>query len=145
MSVFVVAINNHMFDVVLSPGTIEAIQVVLAVILGMVVKDMATNLVSGLMFYFDKSFMEGDTVYVDGQKAIIVRVGMRKTVFGINNGRGYTWRYVQNSRIPYLHLEKVVVAKEIENRFPDIEERLSNLEREFHGGPNAEAKSVETK
>ena len=34
-----------------------------------------------------------------------------ETVFGVYSDRGYTWRYVPNSRIPFLKLEKIVNAE----------------------------------
>ena len=52
--------------------------------------------------------VEGDHVYLDGQLANIVKIGLSTTVFGIINGRGYVWRYVPNERIPTLKLEKII-------------------------------------
>ena len=57
---------------------------------------------------FDKSFNEGDTVILDGNDALIVKVGLSETVFGVYSDKGYTWRYVPNERIPTLKLEKVI-------------------------------------
>ena len=51
---------------------------------------------------------EGDKVLLDGNDAIIVKIGIRDTVFGVYSERGYTWRYVPNTRIPMLKLEKIV-------------------------------------
>lgn len=48
----------------------------------------------------------GDEVYID--KAIIVKVGFRQTIFQIEDERGITWRYVWNDRIKFLRIEKVV-------------------------------------
>ena len=50
----------------------------------------------------------GKTVLLDGNDAIIVKIGLRDTVFGVYSDRGYTWRYVPNTRIPMLKLEKIV-------------------------------------
>jgi hypothetical protein len=54
------------------------------------------------------AFNEGDEVLLDGELAMIVKIGTRETVFGVYSDRGYTWRYVPNERIPYLKLEKVI-------------------------------------
>ena len=56
----------------------------------------------------NKSFNEGDTVILDGSDALIVKVGLSETVFGVYSDKGYTWRYVPNERIPMLKLEKVI-------------------------------------
>jgi hypothetical protein len=56
----------------------------------------------------NKSFNEGDTVILDGNDALIVKVGLSETVFGVYSDKGYTWRYVPNERIPTLKLEKVI-------------------------------------
>ena len=60
------------------------------------------------MMKFDPAFNEGDEVLLDGELAMIVKIGARQTVFGVYSERGYTWRYVPNERIPYLKLEKVI-------------------------------------
>jgi len=76
-------------------------------------KDFATKIAKGLSFSMNKSFQEGDKVILDGERALIVKVGLTQTVFGITKSNGewdgdYVWRYVPNERIPYLKLEKVV-------------------------------------
>ena len=84
----------------------------MAVLISLVVaiwfKDFATALAKGLKFKFDPAFNEGDEVILDGELAMIVKIGARQTVFGVYSDRGYTWRYVPNERIPYLKLEKVI-------------------------------------
>ena len=71
-------------------------------------KDFATKIAKGMAFKMNKSFNEGDTVILDGQDALIVRIGLTETVFGVYSSKGYTWRYVPNERIPMLKLEKVI-------------------------------------
>ena len=71
-------------------------------------KDFATKIAKGLSFSMNKSFNEGDSVILDGQEAIIVKIGLSESVFGLYSDRGYTWRYVPNERIPMLKLEKVI-------------------------------------
>ncbi|WP_304038707.1 hypothetical protein [Mesonia mobilis] len=76
-------------------------------------KDFATKIAKGLAFSLNKSFQEGDKVILDGERALIVKVGLTQTVFGITKSNGewdgdYVWRYVPNERIPFLKLEKVV-------------------------------------
>ena len=76
-------------------------------------KDFATKIAKGVTFSMNKSFQEGDKVILDGERALIVKVGLTQTVFGITKSNGewdgdYVWRYVPNERIPFLKLEKVV-------------------------------------
>ena len=71
-------------------------------------KDFATKIAKGMAFKMNKSFNEGDTVILDGSDALIVKIGLSETVFGVYSDKGYTWRFVPNERIPILKLEKVI-------------------------------------
>jgi hypothetical protein len=71
-------------------------------------KDFTQNLMVGLKFRMNSAFNEGDKVLLDGHDALIVKIGMRDTVFGVYSDKGYTWRYVPNVRIPMLKLEKII-------------------------------------
>ena len=92
-------------------GVIAWITTLLTIALGLAVKDLVTTAVSGFLFYLNKNFNEGDHVYVDGEHAVINKIGMRQTIFKINNGRGETWRYVYNNKIQNMKLEKVITPK----------------------------------
>ena len=84
------------------------ITVLVSLIVAVWLKDYATSLAKGLKFKMNPAFNEGDEVLLDGELAMIVKIGTRETVFGVYSERGYTWRYVPNERIPYLKLEKVI-------------------------------------
>lgn len=84
------------------------IAILVSLVIAIWFKDFATGLAKGLKFKFDPAFNEGDEVLLDGELAMIVKIGARQTVFGVYSQRGYTWRYVPNERIPYLKLEKVI-------------------------------------
>ena len=71
-------------------------------------KDLATKIAKGMAFKMNRAFNEGDSVILDGNEALIVKIGFSETVFGVYSDRGYTWRYVPNERIPVLKLEKVI-------------------------------------
>ena len=101
-----------MIEQFLTPETLSLIEFVATMILGFWVKDLAVSLATGFSFWIDKAFNVGDTVYIDGKKAIIVAIGLRQTIFQIEDERGITWRYVFNARIKTLRLEKVVREKE---------------------------------
>lgn len=84
------------------------IAVLISLVVAIWFKDFATGLAKGLKFKMDPAFNEGDECLLDGELAMIVKIGIRQTVFGVYSDRGYTWRYIPNERIPYLKLEKVI-------------------------------------
>ena len=92
----------------LSQFYIEFIGFTLTLIVALAMRDWATSLIKGLKFKLNKAFTEGDKVILDNQKALIVKIGMSETVFGVYGKEGYTWRYVPNERIAFLKLEKIV-------------------------------------
>ena len=84
------------------------IAVLLSVVVVFWFKEFATSLAKGLKFKQNPLFNEGDKCLLEGEEAIIVKIGIRSTVFGLYTKRGYTWRGVPNERIEYLKLEKVI-------------------------------------
>jgi len=84
------------------------IGVLISLVVAIWFKDFATGLAKGLKFKMNPAFNEGEEVLLDGELAMIVKIGVRETVFGLYTTRGYTWRYVPNERIPMLKLEKVM-------------------------------------
>jgi hypothetical protein len=83
----------------------------LSLIVSLILKDVITNFFRGLAFRMNPLIREGDLVFVDGDAAIVLKIGIRATVFGLERSNGdYCWRSVDNSRIPYLKIEKVVRA-----------------------------------
>ena len=77
-------------------------------LVGLSIRDWATAFVKGARFRFDPSFAEGDKVILDDQQAMIIKIGLNTTVFGVYGDDGYTWRFVPNERIAMLKLEKIV-------------------------------------
>ena len=89
------------------------IGMVMIVIIGFMIKDFATKLSKGIAFSMNKQFQEGDKVLIDGERALIVKIGIAQTVFGIQKSHGefggdYVWRYVPNERIEFLKIEKII-------------------------------------
>ena len=86
----------------------------IALVVSLWVKDTAGRIAKGLSFKFNGQFKEGDEVILDGERALIVKIGMTQTVFGIyrtskeSTKISHYWRYVPNERIPFLHLERIV-------------------------------------
>jgi hypothetical protein len=84
------------------------IGVLISLMIALWVKNFVDAAVKGLTFKMNKAFNEGDKVMLDGTDAIIVKIGTMETVFGTYGVNGFTWRYVPNSRIPFLKLEKII-------------------------------------
>ena len=97
-----------MFEIELNDFYIQFIGFLLTMLLGLAVKDYAVSFMKGLFFRLFSPFDEGDKVLLEDQTAMIIKIGLNQTVFGVYGEEGYTWRYVPNERIPYLKLEKVV-------------------------------------
>ena len=100
------SLDKISFD--LTTSLVPILAIFLSLGLAFFLKELLTNLINGLKFKLDPSFNEGDKCIVDGDKAIIVKIGMYETVFSIHNGRGHVWRYVQNERIKFLKIEKII-------------------------------------
>jgi hypothetical protein len=109
-------INNYMNIEELAVGTsldITAFLVpwasaLLSIIIALMIKDWATSFAKGLKFKMNRDFNPGDVVILDSEEAVIITIGLTKTVFEKINNRGLVWRYVPNERLAYLKLEKVV-------------------------------------
>ena len=101
-------------------------------------KDWATKLAKGLAFKYNPQFKEGDKVILDGERALIVKIGMTQTVFGIEKFTGefrgdYVWRYVPNEKIDSLKLEKVVfdhTPTNNSNRISDNSDKIQKLKKD---------------
>ena len=87
------------------------IGMLLSIVIFLWFKDFATQLAKGLAFKHDPHFQEGDLVWLEDEPATIVKIGATQTIFGIVNGRGYIWRFVPNSEIHSVKLEKIVSDK----------------------------------
>ena len=90
------------------------IGMVMIVIIGFMIKDFATKFSKGLAFQMNKQFQEGDHVLIDGERALIVKIGITQTVFGVTKSHGdfdgdYVWRYVPNERIEFIKIEKIIL------------------------------------
>ena len=84
--------------------------ILISLIIAVWVKDIATGLAKGLKFQMNKAFNEGDKVLLEGDDAVIIKIGISETVFGVYSDKGYIWRYVPNERIHTLKLEKIINA-----------------------------------
>ena len=87
------------------------IGVLISIVVFLWFKDFASELAKGLAFKWDPHFQEGDLVWLEDEPATIVKIGTTQTIFGIVNGRGYIWRFVPNSEIHSVKLEKIISDK----------------------------------
>ena len=85
--------------------------VLISIVIFLWFKDFATQLAKGLAFKHDPHFQEGDLVWLEDEPATIIKIGATQTIFGIVNGRGMIWRFVPNSEIHNVKLEKIVSDK----------------------------------
>lgn len=82
---------------------------VFSVMMLFLIKDLLASVAQGVRFMLHPAFNEGDKIFLDGDKATIVKIGLFTTVFGIyNHDNAYCWRYVPNERIKSLKLEKII-------------------------------------
>ena len=75
------------------------VAVMISIVFFLWFKDYATGIAKGLKFKIDPHFQEGDEVWLENEPAVILKIGTSTTIFGIVNGRGNVWRFVDNERI----------------------------------------------
>ena len=114
------------------------IGMVIIVVLGFMFKDFVTKLSKGIAFQMNKQFQEGDHVLLDGERALIVKIGMTQTVFGVTKSNGefdgdYVWRYVPNERIEFLKLEKIIFDRTPINNSTSIKNNSNEIEELKNG------------
>ena len=110
MDILNAAVNNpEAYALQLSELIGPFLGMIAILIAAFIFKDFIMKFGKGIAFSMNSQFREGDHVLLDDEAALIVKIGMTQTVFGINKASGdYIWRYVPNERISYLKLEKVV-------------------------------------
>lgn len=89
-------------------------------------KTSISNLAQGFMFWLSREFNEDDIVYIKGRKARIMKIGFRSTSFYIFDKK--TKVYINNERLKYLFLEKIIPIGETinENKFSESERKTSS-------------------
>jgi len=75
-------------------------------------KELVSDLVASIRWKMKPGFEPGDIVFLDGERATIISIGLSETIFEVDNGRGKIWRYIRNTRVQNNHrLEKIVIEK----------------------------------
>ena len=88
------------------------IGVIIIGVIALWVKSLIEDLVAGIRWSMKPGFDPGDECFLDGERATIISIGYRETIFEIDNGRGKVWRYIDNKRIPMHRLEKLIKEKQ---------------------------------
>ncbi len=84
------------------------IAILVSVIAALMVKDWTVAIVRGIRFKMSPAFNPGDLVLLEGEEAVIISIGILRTIFERNGPEGVIWRYVPNERLAFLKLEKVI-------------------------------------
>ena len=87
------------------------IGIILVGVIALWIKSLIEDLVAGIRWRLKPGFEPGDECFLDGERATIVSIGYRETIFEIDNGRGKVWRYIDNKRIPFVRLERIIANK----------------------------------
>lgn len=99
----------ELMRIMLETGLVSEMALMITVIaVSLLAKEFLQSFVEGVSFCLKRSFRQGDSVYIDGDKAVIIKIGLLQTILQIRDERGVIWRYVPNNRVKYLKLEKVV-------------------------------------
>lgn len=77
----------------------------------LLLKDYVQQAVIGFRIYMSNQFNVGDEVYLDGERAIIIKQDFSKTIFELESDGIVTRRYVFNSKFRDLIIEKIIQAK----------------------------------
>ena len=94
---------------------------------GLALKDYSVSFIKGLKFKLNSQFKEGDKVLLDGEQAMIIKIGIGTTVFGVYGRDGYTWRYISNTKIESLKLEKIVDKDLHQDSAYEKRQKLKNI------------------
>ena len=87
------------------------IGIIVVGVIALWLKALIEDLVAGIRWRLKPGFEPGDECFLDGERATIVSIGYRETIFEIDNGRGKVWRYIDNKRVPFHRLERIIANK----------------------------------
>ena len=78
------------------------------VIIGLAIRDFATDLIAAWKWKRTPGFEPMSTCILNGEKVLIIHIGIRDTIFERDGPHGRTWEYVPSSRIRYRELQRIV-------------------------------------
>ena len=94
------------------------IAILVSLIVAFWLKDFVSQFLTGLKFKWDPAFNEGDNVLLEGEDAMIVKIGVRQTVFGVYSDRGYTWKVFISIR--YFIITYSIIIHRFNIRYFDV-------------------------
>ena len=81
---------------------------IVTVTAGFAIKDLATDLIAAWKWKTTPGFEPMETCILDGEKVVIIHIGLRETIFEHNGKLGRTWQYIPSSLIKRHELRRVV-------------------------------------
>ena len=95
-------------EISIPQGWLTWVAFVVTVLVGLAIKDWASDLISAFKWKTTPGFEPMETCILDGDKVTIIHIGLRETIFERNGKYGRTWQYIPSSRIVYHELRRVV-------------------------------------
>jgi len=81
---------------------------IITVTVGLAIRDWAADVVAAFKWKTTPGFEPMDTAILDGEKVVIIAIGIRDTIFESSGQFGRTWRYIPSSQIVKHDLRRVV-------------------------------------
>ena len=81
---------------------------IVTVTIGLAIRDWASDLIAALKWTMTPGFQPMETCILDGDKVLIIAIGLRETIFERNGKFGRTWQYIPSAKITNHELRRVV-------------------------------------
>ena len=81
---------------------------IITVTIGLAIRDWAADLIAAWKWRTTPGFEPMDTVILDGDRVLIIHIGLRETIFEREGKWGRTWQYIPSSKITSHELRRVV-------------------------------------
>ena len=81
---------------------------IITVVIGLAIRDWATDIISAYKWKITPGFEPMDTCILDGDKVLIIHIGIRETIFEHQGQYGRTWQYIPSSQIHKHELRRIV-------------------------------------
>tara|TARA_R110000851_G_scaffold235523_1_gene388057 strand:+ start:1178 stop:1522 length:345 start_codon:yes stop_codon:yes gene_type:complete len=81
---------------------------IVTVTIGLAIRDWAADLIAAWKWKNTPGFEPMETCILDGEKVVIIAIGLRETIFERNGKFGRTWQYIPSAKITNHELRRVV-------------------------------------
>tara|TARA_R100000988_G_C3946930_1_gene139101 strand:+ start:414 stop:758 length:345 start_codon:yes stop_codon:yes gene_type:complete len=95
-------------EIELPSGWIAWVGFIITVTAGLAIRDWAADLIAAYKWKVTPGFEPMETCILDGEKVVIIHIGLRETIFERNGKFGRTWQYIPSSKISNHELRRVV-------------------------------------